>query len=69
MAEEKKITAKSLSKKQYEIIEHIRKNGRYQVDGNAQNPTVQELIKKGICDWNGNYNALKLTEKGKDIDL
>lgn len=69
MAEEKKITATSLSKKQYEIVDHIRKNGTYEVSGNCQNPTVQALLKKGLCEWNSLYNALKLTQKGKEIDL
>lgn len=59
---------KKLSDKEYRVIETIRKTGRWRPP-NSQNTTAQNLIKKGICDWNPGYDYLILTKLGKEIDL
>lgn len=65
---EKKVTAKSLSQKEYEVIEAIRRDGKWKPP-NDQNKTLKKLVAKGLVDFNESYSAIILTQKGKEIDL
>lgn len=65
MNQEKKI---KLSPKEYEVMETIRREGKW-LPPNSQNATAKNLMKKGLCDWNGAYSHIVFTDKGKLLEL
>lgn len=65
MTNKKKV---KLSSTQIWIIERIKKDGKVYFSNN-QNPTARKLILLGICEWDGSFENLILTEKHKDINI